>query len=352
MTRSTRRRRSPLSAARRLEREPRLADAAGSGQRQQPARPRRRRAAIAASSRARPIVRFGGAGRARATWRRPARPARRAPGRARGWLGGGRWSSPAGLDPELLDEDLARVAVGLQRVGLAAAAIQREHQLRVQALAPRVHARELLKLRDQLGVAPVGQVGLDAQLQRGHALLLEPGDLGRRERQPARPRRAAVHARAPAPRAAPRLPPRARRRPAPRGRRRRAARSARRRARRDAPAAGSRPAWCTSTSGSPSAWRRRDTWTCTVLTALAGASSPHSASARRSALTGSLACNSSTANNARGLHRRAPPHDRRARTSIGPRIENSMAPSPDPTPPHARLRHGAASRCERTVGAL
>ena len=44
----------------------------------------------------------------------------------------------ARLDPELLDEDLAGVAVGLQRVGLAAAAIQREHQLRVQPLAPRV----------------------------------------------------------------------------------------------------------------------------------------------------------------------------------------------------------------------
>jgi hypothetical protein len=35
------------------------------------------------------------------------------------------------LDPELLDEDVAGVAVGLKRVGLAAAAIQREHQLRV-----------------------------------------------------------------------------------------------------------------------------------------------------------------------------------------------------------------------------
>ena len=46
----------------------------------------------------------------------------------------------ARLDPELLDEDLAGVAVGLQRVGLAAAAVQREHQLRVQPLAPRVLA--------------------------------------------------------------------------------------------------------------------------------------------------------------------------------------------------------------------
>ena len=36
----------------------------------------------------------------------------------------------ARFDPELLDEDLAGVAVGLQRVGLAAAAVEREHQLR------------------------------------------------------------------------------------------------------------------------------------------------------------------------------------------------------------------------------
>ena len=89
----------------------------------------------------------------------------------------------ARLDPELLDEHLARVAVGLQRVGLAAAAIQREHQLRVQPLAPRVLAGELLKLADQFGVAPGGEVGLDAHLHGREVLLLQARDLSRRERR-------------------------------------------------------------------------------------------------------------------------------------------------------------------------
>ena len=125
------------------------------------------------------------------------------------------------LDPELLDEDLARVAVGLQRVGLAAAAVQREHQLRVQPLAPRVLGRELLELGDQLRVAPGGEVGVDAHLQRREALLLQaarsrPARTARR-----RARRAAVPATAPAPRAAPRRHRRHVRPPAPGGRRRR-----------------------------------------------------------------------------------------------------------------------------------
>ena len=123
----------------------------------------------------------------------------------------------ARLDPELLDEHLAGVAVGLQRVGLAAAAIQREHQLRVQPLAPRMLARELLELGDQLGVAPGGEVGLHAHLQRRQALLLQARDLGRRER-----RRRELRQRRPTPQRqrlaqhAPR-PARRARRPAPRG---------------------------------------------------------------------------------------------------------------------------------------
>ena len=87
------------------------------------------------------------------------------------------------LDAELLDEDLARVAIGLQRIGLAAAAVQREHQLRVQPLAPRMLRPELSELGDQLAVASHRKVGLDAHLQRRQALLLKPRDLGRRERR-------------------------------------------------------------------------------------------------------------------------------------------------------------------------
>ena len=87
----------------------------------------------------------------------------------------------ARLNPELVHEDLARPPVGVERVRLAAAAVEREHQLSVQALAPRVLARELSELADQFSVVAGGEVGLDPQLDRAEPLLLEPGDLVSRE---------------------------------------------------------------------------------------------------------------------------------------------------------------------------
>ena len=87
------------------------------------------------------------------------------------------------LDPELLHEDLARMTVGLQSVGLTAAAIQREHQLRVHPFAPRVLARESLELADQFPVTPGGEVSLDPHLDGRKVLLLHSRDLGRRERR-------------------------------------------------------------------------------------------------------------------------------------------------------------------------
>ena len=55
----------------------------------------------------------------------------------------------ARLDPELVGQGAAGVAVGLQRVGLAVAAVQREHQLRAQALAVRVLGDEALEPFEQ-----------------------------------------------------------------------------------------------------------------------------------------------------------------------------------------------------------
>ena len=71
--------------------------------------------------------------------------------------------------------------IGLQRVGLAAAAIEGEHELPGEALARRVLGDQVLQLADQLGLAARGEIGLDARLQRGQALLLEPRDLRLRE---------------------------------------------------------------------------------------------------------------------------------------------------------------------------
>ena len=97
----------------------------------------------------------------------------------------------ARLDAELLDERAPRVLVGLQRVGLAVGAVEREHQLGAQPLAVRVLGDQRLELR----------------------------------RPPRRGGRA---------RASPRPAARARRRAGPRGARSRAGRTARRRGRRAA----------------------------------------------------------------------------------------------------------------------
>ena len=88
----------------------------------------------------------------------------------------------AGLDADLLHERRARAAVGLQRLRLPPGAIQREHQLPVQALAQRMLGDEPLELADQLAMAPVRELGVDRLRERGQPQLLQPPDLRRRER--------------------------------------------------------------------------------------------------------------------------------------------------------------------------
>ena len=56
------------------------------------------------------------------------------------------------------------MAVGGQRLRLAAAAIEGEHQLPVQAARAGVLAASSLQLAGQRGVAPAREVGLDPQL--------------------------------------------------------------------------------------------------------------------------------------------------------------------------------------------
>ena len=101
----------------------------------------------------------------------------------------------AGLDPELLDERPPRLLVGLERLGLAARAVEREHQLAAQALAQRVLVDQRLELADERRRgAPSARSRVDPLLERSEAQLLEPGDLapGRRARR--RSRRAAARA--------------------------------------------------------------------------------------------------------------------------------------------------------------
>ena len=86
------------------------------------------------------------------------------------------------LDPDLLHQRAPRVAVGLQRLGLPPAAIQREHPLRVQPLAQRLLGHQRLELADHLAVPPGRQVTVDGQLDRGQAQLLQAADLRGGER--------------------------------------------------------------------------------------------------------------------------------------------------------------------------
>jgi hypothetical protein len=88
----------------------------------------------------------------------------------------------AGLDADRLDQHGARVAVGMQRRCLAAAAVQREHPQRVQPFAERLAGDQRVELADHVRVAPGGEVLADRLLDRPEPQLLEPADLERRER--------------------------------------------------------------------------------------------------------------------------------------------------------------------------
>ena len=100
---------------------------------------------------------------------------------------GGGWPPPARpgrgrLQAELFQQQLPDLAVGLQGVGLAAGAVQGEHELAAEPLAQRLVGDQALELADQLGPGAEGQVGLDPLLHADQPQLLQPGDLGLGER--------------------------------------------------------------------------------------------------------------------------------------------------------------------------
>jgi hypothetical protein len=79
-----------------------------------------------------------------------------------------------GLDAELLAQCLARAAVELERVGLPARAVEREHQLRPWPLPEGLLRDQLFELRDEARVAAQREVCVDALLERREPLVLEP----------------------------------------------------------------------------------------------------------------------------------------------------------------------------------
>jgi hypothetical protein len=88
----------------------------------------------------------------------------------------------AGLHAELVDQRAPRAAVGVERVRLAAAAVEREHQRAPQPLPERLGGDQLLQLGEQLAVPAEREVGLEPVLDRGRPQLGEParGRLGER----------------------------------------------------------------------------------------------------------------------------------------------------------------------------
>ncbi len=77
----------------------------------------------------------------------------------------------AGVDAQLVDQHPPRALVGLERIRLATAAVQRQHQQRPILLPQRILIGQRPQLGHHLGVAAERKVGLDAALQGTQALL-------------------------------------------------------------------------------------------------------------------------------------------------------------------------------------
>ena len=88
---------------------------------------------------------------------------------------------PAGLKAQLLPQQLARLPVDRQRVGLAPRSIQRDHQLPDDALAQWIPAHQHLELPHQPYVLAERQLRVDSVLHGGESRLPKPGDLAPRE---------------------------------------------------------------------------------------------------------------------------------------------------------------------------
>ncbi len=156
------------------EREPRLADAARSGQRDQPraaAHQRRQRRKLGSAA---DEARLGRGKRVPgATGERAVVPEDRLLELLQG---------RPGLEPELVAQRLAGAREHLERRALAVAAVEREHQLPAQPLSARMLRHERLELGHELAFAADRQVGLDAILEHGEPQLFQPGHLRLRER--------------------------------------------------------------------------------------------------------------------------------------------------------------------------
>jgi hypothetical protein len=88
-----------------------------------------------------------------------------------------------GLEPKLLDQPMSGVAVALERVGLAARPVEREHQLTDEALAQRMLADERLELRHRSCGFAERELRIDPLLESRQPRFLQPRDLRLGERR-------------------------------------------------------------------------------------------------------------------------------------------------------------------------
>src|SRR5262249_10184928 len=87
----------------------------------------------------------------------------------------------AGLDPELVDEHGPPALVDRQRIRLAPAAVEREHELGTYVLAVGMCRDERLEGRDDIGVPAELELGIVKLRPDDELELLETGDLRLRE---------------------------------------------------------------------------------------------------------------------------------------------------------------------------
>ena len=88
----------------------------------------------------------------------------------------------AGIDAELIGDQLAGLRVGLQGLRLPARGVQGLHEQGPQLLPERVIGEQPAQLGHHLGVPAAAEVGLDAQLQRLDPGLLQAARLGADQR--------------------------------------------------------------------------------------------------------------------------------------------------------------------------